>query len=88
MKPLPPGDHAGAHERRERYYELRRQGLSVTDAAARVGATDPSTVGRYERWFKATERGDLIVPGRAAARNAETGVSDEQCREVAGTGGM
>ena len=72
MKPLPPGNHAGAHERRERYYELRRQGLGITDAAAGVGATDPCTVRRYERWFQATERGDLIVPGRAA-RNAETG---------------
>ena len=64
MKPLPPGNHAGAHERRERYYELRRQGLGITDAAAGVGATDPCTVRRYERWFQATERGDLIVPGR------------------------
>ena len=64
MKPLPGGNHAGARERRERYYELRRQGLNVTDAAGEVGATDPCTVRRYERWFKAVERGDLIVPGR------------------------
>ena len=73
MKPLPPGNHAGAHERRERYYELRRQGLGPADAAAGVGATDPSTVGRYERWFKATERGDLIVTGRTAARGVRPG---------------
>ena len=62
MKPLPPGDHAGAHERREKCYAV---GAWVpADAAAGVGATDPSTVGRYERWFKATERGELIVPAR------------------------
>ena len=64
MKPLPAGSHAGARERRERYYELRRQGLGITDAAAGAGVTDPRTVNRYERWFQATERGDLIVPGR------------------------
>ena len=64
MKPLPSGDHASAHERRERYYELRRRNVNITDAAAAVGATDPGTAGRYERWFKATERGDPIVPAK------------------------
>ena len=62
MKPLPTGDHAGAHERRERYYELRRQGLSVIEAATEVGVLAEATAYRYERWFKATERGERIVP--------------------------
>ena len=77
MKPLPAGSHTGAHERRERYYELRRQGLDVIDAAAGVGATEPKTIRRYERWFKAAERGDQIVPGRPGrpSRAPEAGTS-------------
>ena len=62
MKPLPTGDHAGAHERRERYYELRRRGLKVVDAAAEVGVSVEATAYRYERWFQAVERGEEIVP--------------------------
>ena len=63
MTALPPNVAKG-RERRERYYELRRQGLNCLDAAAAVGVLDFGTRGRYERWFQAVERGEAIIPGR------------------------
>jgi hypothetical protein len=53
-----------ARQRRERYYELRRQGVPMLDAAAEVGMTDWVGAQRYERWFQATESGQEIVRGK------------------------
>ena len=64
MKPLSPGRNAEGRERREKYYELRRQGAGIVDAAAAVGVLDHATVYRYERWFKTIESGTPIVPGK------------------------
>ncbi len=50
-----------AQQRREAYYELRRQGWSIYDAAAEVGVHDINTAKRYERWFQAIERGEITV---------------------------
>lgn len=55
--------------RRDRYYELRRQGMSGNAAAYELGV-DPSTGYRYERWFQAVERGERIVPGARWRRPA------------------
>jgi hypothetical protein len=56
-KPLrdvgPRADVRGAPVRRARYAELRRDGLSMYEAAAAVGV-DPDTGKRYERWMKVT----------------------------------
>ena len=48
MKRLPSGPR-GAQERRERYYELRRNGMRMVDAAAAVGVTTPNVINNYER---------------------------------------
>jgi hypothetical protein len=52
-----------ARQRRERYYELRREGVPSLDAAAGVDVFDWRIAQRYERWFQATESGQQIIPG-------------------------
>ena len=71
MPSLPPNVAKG-RERREHYYELRREGLNHLDAAAAIGVLDPGTRGRYERWFQAVERGDPIIPGRYPLTSEES----------------
>jgi hypothetical protein len=53
-----------ARARREQFCELRRQGVTMWDAAREVGVREPVTAWRYERWFAAAESGQAIVPGR------------------------
>jgi hypothetical protein len=64
MRHLSAGHNAEGRERLEKYYELRRQGLGIIDAAAAIEVLDHATVYRYERWFKAIESGTPIVPGK------------------------
>lgn len=71
MTPLPPNVAKG-RERRERFCELRRQGLDHLDAAAAVGVFNYATRGRYERWFQAVERGEAIVPARHPLSSEES----------------
>lgn len=54
---------AHAEERRQRYYQLRREGADMWVAAAEVGVTEHNSVKRYERWFQAAERGEIILCG-------------------------
>jgi hypothetical protein len=61
MKPL-SNDRNAARQRREKFYELRRSGLGMVDAAVAAGVADPVSQARYERWYQAIERGEVPVP--------------------------
>jgi len=62
MKPLSKA-HGPAQERRARFYELRREGLSPLDISAAMGISW-ATASRYEHWFQVIERGEQIIPGK------------------------
>jgi hypothetical protein len=62
--------HLEGRERRNRYYELRRQGMPMLDAAAEVGVYDWVIARRYERWFAAEESGQEIVRGTPGTKKA------------------
>jgi len=51
-----------AAPRRDRYIELRATGMAPAEAAREAGAgTDPSTIARYERWYRAVRRGEHFL---------------------------
>lgn len=49
----------GAPERRAKYAELRRQGISQWDAARAVGIDPHLTSKSYERWYQAAGAGQV-----------------------------
>ena len=57
---------AEGRARRERYYQLRRDGVPMVEAAWAVDVPDPVTYRRYERWFQAIESGRQLFPARKA----------------------
>jgi hypothetical protein len=64
----PRRERSDAVARREQYAGLRREGMTPWDAADATG-THPKgvTARRYEAWFQAGVRGDVILrPGGAA----------------------
>jgi hypothetical protein len=63
VKPLSKSSREAA-ARRERYTELRRQGMDPVSAACEAGVHGCSTRNVYEHWFQAAESGQEIVPGR------------------------
>jgi hypothetical protein len=63
VKPLSRSSREVA-ARRERYTELRRQGIDPVSAACEAGVHGYSTRNVYEHWFQAAESGQEIVPGR------------------------
>lgn len=67
-----------AHERRERYYELRDQGLNEYEAAMEIDADlSYDTRRRYERWYRALRAG-TEPPAPAEPSTAMRGNMDRQ----------
>ena len=54
-QPGPRANPSKAGERRQKFFQLRRQGLDQWDAATAVGIDPTRSAARYEHWFQAAE---------------------------------
>ncbi len=56
--------------RRQRYANLRAQGLPKWDASTAMGGLASDTTSRYERWYQAAAAGQHIIPGTPGPKKA------------------